>query len=86
MKTELKMNYESKVPIEEWIDISDQKRRVYCFPDMQVIIANPVRVKITRKPEGDSHRVIDSMNVAHYIPAGWRRLYWTSTKENPFLF
>lgn len=84
------MEDQKTVPVEEWLDISDEKKRVYCFPDMQVTIVEPAKLKVTRKEVNgipmDSHRVLDKMNVAHYIPVGWRRLYWTSVKKDPFLF
>ena len=57
-------------------DISNEKYREYTFPDMVVRVDNPVQLNVKRKPEGDSHRIVDANGKAFYIPAGWRMLAW----------
>lgn len=63
-----------------WNDISGEAYRVYVFPNGEYRVDNPRQVKIKRKPEGDSHRVIsrDENNVptSHYVPAGWLGIRW----------
>lgn len=57
-------------------DLSDELFRVYVFPDMEIRIEKPLRLNVTKKEGGDSHRVYDENGVSHYIPQGWRHLYW----------
>ncbi len=85
-----------KIKLEKWLDISDEIQRVYEFPTQfgihDLTINEPVKLKVTRKTNQitglpmDSHRVLDSRGVAHYIPPGWIALTWTSKKDDPFLF
>lgn len=66
-------------------DISDEKYRVYEFPDgSKVQLTEPIRVL---KSDSGGHRVLTADGVAHYIPAGWHHLWWV-VKENhpPFAF
>lgn len=49
--------------LEEW--------REYIYPNGAYRISEPVRVHVTRKVNGDSHRLIDADGVRHYVPAGW---------------
>lgn len=60
-----------------WIDISTlEKKRVYIFSDGKYEIDEPCKLLITRKPNGDSHRIIDSNGRRHYIRAGWLGFYF----------
>lgn len=67
-------------PAAKWLDISVESWREYIFPNGAVYrISNPERLNVKRKPEGDSHRVVDALGVVHYIPAGWMALRWFQT-------
>lgn len=55
-----------------WSDVSDEQYREYHFGDGKVFrIDEPVSLNVKRKPEGDSHRVLDADGKSHYVPAGW---------------
>ena len=71
---------------DEWLDISDELWREYVFSDMTVRIELPARVMVKRKPDGDSHRIVDNKGVAHYIPVGWRHLSWATLSEPKIKF
>lgn len=63
-------------------DVSVEAWREYVFTDgFKYRIEYPVTLFIKRKPEGDSHRVVDVDDVVHYIPVGWRILKWESKDE-----
>ena len=78
----------NKLKAEDWADISNSEEyRVYEFYEngglsAAVTIYNPTKLNIKRKPEGDSHRVQDKFGRVHYIPAGWRHLYWVPIDSN----
>ena len=62
--TEEELKFHNLEGLEEW--------REYNFGNGKVFrIEKPVKVHIKRKPEGDSHRLIDAQGVRHYVPAGW---------------
>ena len=62
--TEAEMGFNDITGLEEY--------RVYHFADgKEYRINQPASLKITRKPEGDSHRIIDGYGIRHYIPTGW---------------
>jgi len=63
-------------------DISSEEYRVYQFADMEVRIEKPQWMNFNIKSGG--HRVLDVDGISHYIPTGWRHLYWKS--ENGFVF
>lgn len=57
---------------ENWIDISKEKQRTYIFANQeQIVINRPLKLHITRRDSGDSHRIIDAQGQAWYIRAGW---------------
>jgi hypothetical protein len=65
-------------------DISNEEFRTYHFPDGSTYsITFPVKLNIKRKPEGDSHRLIDSDNVSHYVKAGWNAITWRAKDGGP---
>jgi len=64
----------------EFKSVSDEKYRVYEFADMQVRIDKPLWLNYNVKSGG--HRVFDSNKICHYIPAGWKHLYWDSSDKN----
>lgn len=58
----------------EFIDISSEQYREYIFKDgATVIIDNPLYLSVS---ESGGHRLLDSKEVCHYIPAGWVWLQW----------
>ena len=67
----------------EFADISNEAFRTYTFPNGEVTITNPIKLNVKRKPEGDSHRIIDAESVSHYIPAGWIHLSWKGKTGEP---
>jgi hypothetical protein len=76
-KTESPVSAPSLSKAPEFVDISNEIYRTYEFANGgKVTITAPVKLSVRRKPEGDSHRVIDADNVSHYIPAGWIHLFW----------
>jgi hypothetical protein len=71
----------------DFVDISNELWRRYDFgDDRTVLIDRPVKLNVKRKPDGDSHRVVDSQGIAHYIPAGWIHLSWAGKDGEAFSF
>ncbi|RWE37415.1 hypothetical protein [Mesorhizobium sp.] len=65
-------------------DVSSEMWREYVFADgFNYTVPNPITLYIKRKPEGDSHRVVDATGVIHYIPIGWRILRWKNLPDRP---
>lgn len=62
--TEEEMEFASLEGLEAWREYDFGHGRKYR-------IEQPVRLHVKRKPEGDSHRVIDAAGIRHYIPVGW---------------
>lgn len=72
-----------------WNDISNEAFREYVFSRVDadgkpyeavVRVENPVKVRIKRKGDGDSHRVVcvkDGVPTSVYIPSGWIAIRWT---------
>ena len=86
---------EDKPPIEElgipfrngsllkFNDLSHEYYRVYCFPDGSVVrIDRPMKLNVA---ETGGHRVYTGDGISHYIPSGWRHLWW-EVKEDAFHF
>jgi hypothetical protein len=67
-------------------DISNEAYRTYYFPTGETTITEPVKLNVKRKPEGDSHRIIDAAGVSHYVPAGWLRLSWKGKNGEAYNF
>lgn len=63
-----------------WNDISSEAYRVYQFPDTEIKITNPLKLNVSRS---GGHRVFDLQGVSHYIPGGWRHLYWEPIPNGP---
>jgi len=56
--------------------------REYVYTDgFTYCVKLPAKLYVKSKPEGDSHRVVDSEGVTHYIPSGWRVLRWRGLTE-----
>jgi len=63
----------------EWKNIDHETYRVYYFPNgSQVIIDNPRLINVS---ESGGHRILDSNDVAHYIPSGWIHLIWVTCDD-----
>jgi hypothetical protein len=56
----------------DFTDISTEEYRVYEFPDYKVQIQTPTHLNVSK----NGHRVLDADGISHYIPFGWRHLYW----------
>ncbi len=67
---------------EKWLDISNEAERTYIFPDIAIIIENPVHLLVKQKENGDSHRIVDADGECFYIPVGWRAIHWTSKDDD----
>jgi len=60
-----------------------EEYREYTFGDgFSIRIDHPVVVSVS---SSGGHRVLDSNDVSHYIPCGWRHLQW-KTKEGAAAF
>lgn len=70
-----------------FVSIDNEAYRVYDFGNgKQYRIDRPLRLNVKRKPEGDSHRVLDAQGRAHYVPAGWIGLMWEGKTGETFSF
>lgn len=71
----------------EFADISNEVFRTYDFGDGRIVtIQNPIKLNVKRKPEGDSHRLIDKAGYSHYVPAGWCHLMWQGKDGTAYNF
>jgi hypothetical protein len=68
------------IDTDKWIDISSEKYRTYVFPDMTITIEGVSRLYVS----DNGHRVLDKDGTSHYIPKGWRHLYWKA--DPPFVY
>jgi hypothetical protein len=64
----------------EWNDISSERYRVYEFSDKEVRIENPLTLNVSRS---GGHRIFDAKGISHYVPAGYRHLYWEVKDGQP---
>lgn len=61
----------------DWHDISNEKSRTYHFPDGATFtVYAPSRLHVTKKPEGDSHRIERKNGHGVYIRSGWIAIEW----------
>ena len=68
----------------EFLDLDDEEYRVYEFVDMAIKIDNPLKLNVSNS---GGHRVWDAKGISHYIPSGWKHLYWLVKKgEQHFAF
>jgi hypothetical protein len=75
-----------QVPV-EFLDISNEAWRTYIFKGgEEVTITAPVKLNVKRKPEGDSHRLIDAAGRSWYIPAGWFAIVWEGKNGPAYSF
>lgn len=61
-------------------DISSEEFRVYEFDGCDVTIDEPLKLHVSAS---GGHRIFDAMGVSHYIPTGWKHLYWKSYPTKP---
>ena len=71
----------------EWLDVSDEQWREYIYPDgTRYRVDFPLKLNVTKKPGGDSHRVVTE-NRSVYVAAGWRAIEWqVKPGKEPFTF
>ena len=68
----------------EWRKIHHEIYRVYEFIENEIVVIDrPVLLNVS---ESGGHRILDANNVSHYIPAGWKHLYWETDDESGFWF
>lgn len=59
--------------------ISSEEYRVYEFPDNSIKIKSPQYLNVSN----NGHRLLDADGISHYIPFGWRHLYWKALPGKP---
>lgn len=68
----------------EWKDITSEEYRIYNFPDMQIMINQPIKVLVS---SSGSHRVLDASGKSHWISAGFKHIEWKAKDGEPnFVF
>ena len=65
----------------EFFAVDSEEYRIYEWPDYKIRIDNPLFVSVNNKNGG--HRVFDSDGISHYIPSGWKHLFWKAKKNRP---
>jgi len=63
-----------------WDDISSELYRVYEFSDKKITIDEPLLLSVS---QSGGHRIFDTSGVSHYIPSGYRHLYWQVKDGQP---
>lgn len=61
-------------------DISSEQYRVYEFCDKSIRIENPLLLSVSAS---GGHRVWDAKGVSHYIPSGFRHIFWEAKEGQP---
>lgn len=62
-------------------DISNEKYRVYKFDNGFIVrIELPTYINVS---SSGGHRVLDNQGISHYIPSGWKHLYWEVFENKP---
>lgn len=60
-------------------DISTEEYRVYDFgDDGEITIENPEYLAVSNS----GHRILDGDETSHYVPYGWKHLYWKAGKDD----
>jgi len=69
----------------EFMDISTEEYRIYEYHDgKQIKIKLPVQLNVSKS---GGHRILDKADMSHYIPVGWRHLFWkVKPGMKPFSF
>ena len=57
----------------KWSNISSEQYRVYQFNDKDIRIDEPLLLSVS---QSGGHRIFDAFGVSHYIPGGYRHLFW----------
>ena len=71
------------IDVSKWHDISSEAWREYHFPGSEIIrIEAPLKLFVTRKKEGDSHRIV-AKGGPWYIRSGWLAISWQPRKGQP---
>lgn len=62
-------------------DIKTEKYRIYQFDNnFSVRIELPIFLNVSKS---GGHRILDAQGVSHYIPSGWKHLYWEVFEGKP---
>lgn len=78
MENNIKIINESELT---FTNIGNEKYRTYVFDDnFSVKIEEPLYLNVSKS---GGHRILDSKNISHYIPSGWRHLYWEVFETKP---
>jgi hypothetical protein len=57
----------------EFTDVTSEEFRTYDFPESgSITVKNPIYLNVSK----NGHRLFDEEGISHYIPFGWRHLYW----------
>ena len=65
----------------EFKEIKTEKQRTYEWADgFKVNIEHPTHLNVSAS---GGHRILDYLGISHYIPSGWRHLYWTVFDDAP---
>lgn len=55
-------------------DVSTEKYRTYVWSDgFKVTITEPTHLNVSNS---GGHRLLDRSGISHYVPSGWKHLYW----------
>ena len=74
------MNFADKTG-RKYDDISQETYRVYEFPNKEIVrIEAPLKLNVS---DSGGHRVWDAKGISHYIPKGWKHLYWETKEGEP---
>ena len=66
----------------EFADISSELFRQYEFPDGYIVrIESPTLLYVSKS---GGHRLVDASGISHYVPCGWRHLWWKSKEGQPY--
>ena len=65
----------------EFSEIQSEEYRTYRWSDgFEVTIKEPTHLNVS---ENGGHRLLDKKGVSHYVPSGWKYLYWKAFKGKP---
>lgn len=78
-KTYTVKDFVHKTP-HKWDDISSESYRVYEFADKSIRIDGPLLLSVSKS---GGHRIWDYLGISHYIPSGYRHLYWQVKEGQP---
>lgn len=68
----------------EFKDLTDEMYRTYDWLNGKTVtITLPKSLNVS----SNGHRIVDSAGISHYIPKGWKHLYWkVKDGKKPFAF